>query len=123
MSQDFKLKFDEYKNNDPSEKKDRDNSDQSPSGSNIRNLAFVWPDGKMQFFNYSYIITCILNDKNIEIEFSSHNVKISGQKLNQLFNMIMNQSIRVITIYEERYGELYESEKFHVQDVEINANK
>lgn len=105
MSQDFELKFDEYKNNNPAEKGSESDPDQYPSGGNVRNLAFFWPDGKMQFFNYSYLITCTYTPEqgNILLEFSTHQVELKGQKLEQIFNEIMVQSIKVIRCGDKRY--------------------
>lgn len=109
MNQDFKLKFDEYKDNDPTEKTGGDNNpDYYPSFGNVRNLAVLLPDGKMQFFNYSYLVTCSYSPEqnSIKMEFSTHSLELKGQRLEQLFYELMAQVNKVIRCSESRYSAL-----------------
>lgn len=121
MSRDFELKFDEYKDNNPAQKEGAGDPDQYPSGGNVRNLAFVWPDGKMQFFNYSYLITCTLDNEagSILMEFSTHQVELKGQRLESLYNDLMMQSCKVIRCSDKRYSELEENNKPVIQEIDV----
>lgn len=109
MSRDLKLKFEEYQENDPTNRSDDGNSsDHYPTGGNVRNLAFVLADGKMQFFNYSYLITASYDPDNgsIFMEFTTHHVTLKGEKLEALFYELMMQSKRIIQCINERYKTL-----------------
>ncbi|MEZ5016088.1 MAG: hypothetical protein R2800_03495 [Flavipsychrobacter sp.] len=121
MSRDFELKFDEYKDNNPTEKDGASDPDRYPSGGNVRNLAFVLADGKMQFFNYSYLITCIMDNGagSILIEFSTHHVALKGQRLGSLYNDLMMQSCKIIRCADKRYSELEENNKPVIQEIDV----
>lgn len=109
MNQDFKLKFDEYEENNPTHKEGEENNpDYYPSRGNTRNLAFVLPDGKMQFFNYSYLISCSYSPEqgSITMEFSTHDVELKGQRLESLFYELMAQVNKVIHCTGSRYSAL-----------------
>src|SRR5690606_19767352 len=106
----------EYRENNPTPEKDKgQNSDYYPSCGNGRNLAFVWPDGKMQFFNYSYIVTSSYSphDGTIVLEFSTHRVEVKGHKLEQLFYELMTQAIKVIRCLDSRYEALDSNAENH----------
>ncbi len=114
MSQDFKIRFDEYQENDPTSKVEGQvHPDYYPTGGHTRNLAFVLPDGQLQFFNYSYLITCSYNQSEgkISLEFSTHTVELKGQKLEQLFYELMMQTTKIIRCTNKRYNELVEKDK------------
>lgn len=121
MSQDFELKFDEYKDNNPAEKMGTDDPDRYPSASSVRNLAFVLTDGKKQFFNYSYLITCTLDNDagSILMEFSTHHVELKGQRLESLYNDLMMQSCKIIRCSDKRYSGLEENSKPVIQEVDV----
>lgn len=109
MSQDFKIRFDEYQENDPTPKVEGQvHPDYYPTGGNTRNLAFVLPDGQLQFFNYSYLISCSYNQNEgkIILEFSTHTVELKGQRLERLFFELMAQVNKVIRASENRYSAL-----------------
>jgi hypothetical protein len=124
MNQDFNLRFDEYKENDPTAVPGKEgNPDYYSSTGNTRNLAFIWPDGKMQFFNYSYLITCSFDkDKgSLQMEFSSHYIEIKGQYLEQLFLELLGQVNKIIRIADKRYTVLDEKDKSVISEVNIHA--
>lgn len=124
MSQDFKLKFDQYKENAPTDKERERNPDYYPSGGNARNLAFVWPDGRRQFFNYNYLITCTFDNESgiILMEFSTHNVELKGRGLAQLFEELMTQVNKVISCSDLRYRDLKEHSEWIVNEFNIIKN-
>lgn len=127
MSQDFELKFDEYKDNDPTNNDEggNDHPYHYSSTGNNRNLVFVLSDGKMQFFNYSYLITASYNPDNCSIlmEFTTHHVVLKGERLEVLFNEIMMQKNRAIHCTEERYQALTENAKAIVNHIIIQSKE
>ncbi len=124
MSRDFELKFDAYKENNPAGNPvDGIHPDYYPAAGNIRNLAFAWPDGRMQFFNYSYLITCAFKkeDGSLLMEFSTHLVELKGQRLEALFHEIMAQANKLIHCTDKRYQELEESDKPVVHEINVTS--
>lgn len=122
MSQDFKLKFDEYKDNDPTHTPgEGGNPDYYPSGGNIRNLTFIWPNGMAQSFSYSYLVTPKLepDGTSITFEFTSHFVEVKGINLSSLFFDILLQTPRFIRIKEKRYQQLEDNNKPVVNEITI----
>lgn len=108
MSQDFKLKFDDYKNNDPTGKQDgENNSDQYPSFGNARHVVFIWSENRMQSFNYSYLVTQSYDaSKNtILMQFSSHTIEIKGVRLDGLFHELVAQIPKYIRVTDKRYND------------------
>lgn len=123
MSQ-FDLKFGEYRDNNPTANQGNEvNPDYYPASGHVRNLAFVWPDGRMQFFNYSYLISCKLNneDGSIFIEFSTHNVELKGQKLILLFEELMIQSKKVIRCIDTRYQAVADNSRPIIQSILVTT--
>lgn len=108
MSRDFKLKFDDYKENNPTNKPDSEaNDDNYPSFGNARHIAFIWPENKVQSFNYSYLVTQSYDaaQNAIEMEFTTHVVTIKGVRLDELFYELMGQTPKYIRITDKRYNE------------------
>lgn len=107
MNQDFKLKFDDYKDNNPTGRPDgEDNPDYYPAGSNARHIVFVWSEKKMQSFNYSYLVTQSYDAANnsITMQFTSHTVEIKGVRLDGLFHELVAQIPKYIRITDKRYN-------------------
>lgn len=107
MNQDFKLKFDEYKDNNPTGRLDgEDNPDYYPAGSNARHIVFVWSEKKMQSFSYSYLVTQSYDaSKNaIIMQFTSHTIEIKGVRLDGLFHELVAQIPKYIRITDKRYN-------------------
>jgi|SRR5690606_20939484 len=121
MNQDFKLKFDEYKDNNPTDKDGEHNLDYYPSSGAVRNLTFAWPNGDKQFFNYSYLITSYYskNDGTISIEFSTHHVTLKGRGLENLYDDLMSQVCRTIQCSEDRYQEVNAFKKYNVFEIKV----
>lgn len=113
MSQDFKLKFDEMREGKPTDIEggnENRSADLFDTPSNVRNLCFEWPDGRMKFINYAYLISGELNsDNEIDLTFSTEKLKIVGKNLSLLFNQLTLHQIKLIKISESRYEFLSES--------------
>lgn len=124
MSREFELKFDAYKDNNPTGNQGQlENPDYYSSGGNGRNLGFVWPDGRMQFFNYSYLVTCSLDPDggSISLEFSTHHIELKGQRLAPLFEELMVQANRFIRCVDKRYQQLSENDLPTVHEITITS--
>lgn len=110
MSQGFRLRYDEMRNNDPSKKEEpEETKDENyySGASHARSLCLVWPEGRRMFFNYAYFISADLNvslDKNcINLHFSAHHVSLTGYRLEELFMSMMEHVPRIVYITDERY--------------------
>lgn len=108
MSRDFKLKFDDFKDNHSSEQGNDDKTaDQYPSSGHVRHIVFVWPENKMQSFNYSYLVTQSYDaaKNTIVMEFTSHTADIKGVRLDGLFHELVAQIPKYIRVMDKRYND------------------
>lgn len=113
MSQRFNLKIDQMRQSNPAATDHQDDqgnallpdSEHYPSYGNVRNLCFVWPDGRKLFLNYSYLIATECNTLYSEVilTFSTHIVTLKGFNLQTMFFELMEQRLRLIACIEERY--------------------
>ena len=75
--------------------------------SHIRNLCFVWPDGRKAFFNYAYLIEVSFdprNEKNqIRLNFSYTAITLEGYGLDDLFSALIDHQPRLIAKVDARY--------------------
>lgn len=111
MSQPFKLRFDQMLESDPTspqeipEKLDGQGIYQLPGS--IRNLGFVWPDGKRSFHQYAYLPDGFFDptgERNlIKLLFSSFTVFLYGYELESLFKELFVQLPEWIVINDPRY--------------------
>jgi hypothetical protein len=114
MNQRFKQKYDELRESNPAKpheensqpKIDAENEFYDKPGNN-RNIRFAWPDGRMKFYSYAYLVSCEVDVKedinSIAIEFTSDMVTLKGYKLRDLFLALFNQMPCVITQVDPRY--------------------
>ncbi|UFH54802.1 hypothetical protein [Spirosoma sp. KNUC1025] len=109
MNQGFKLRYDQLRENDPTSSDTElampENFYTGPGHS--RNLCLIWPDGQRAFFNYAYLIASEFDpnsEKNvIKLNFSSHQVALSGYSLQSLFMALFDHLPRIITAIDPRY--------------------
>ncbi|MEA5402095.1 hypothetical protein VB776_04160 [Arcicella sp. DC2W] len=113
MSQDYKLRYDQIREGDPTKpntpapsKKD-ESMEVYHTPSHARNLCLVWLDGKRMFFNYAYLVSgeySANGEKNIILlHFSSFMVQLQGYGLESIFMSILDHNPKVITMTDERY--------------------
>lgn len=73
-----------------------------------RTICFVWADRRKKFFNYLYLVSGELDvggDLNvITLYFTTEIVTLKGYSLEDLFSLIMNQTVPVIIQDDERYA-------------------
>jgi hypothetical protein len=110
MSQGFKLRFDQLRENDPTSiqsETDSDDVERYSGAGHTRNLCLVWPDGRRAFLNYAYLVAGEFepnSEKNlIKLSFSSHSVVLSGYSLQSLFMALLDHLPRIITATDPRY--------------------
>lgn len=87
----------------------------------IRNICFVWLDGKQVFLNYSYLVSgeFLPETNTIVLEFTSHVVKIGGFFLQSLFDSIMQQIAKKIISVDARYNALKGANEPIVNKIQI----
>lgn len=125
MSQSFKLKYDLMQENDPTNK-DAVSEHQSkayeefyPEENHVRQICFVWLDGKRIFMNYSYLVSgeYLPEANRITLTFTTHVFILNGVNLETLFYDIMNQLSKQITCIDARYNLIGEDEKPVVNEI------
>lgn len=111
MSQSFKLRFDEMRENSPAKNEKPSEQDDvkglyHASGYG-RNLCLVWPDGRRFFLNYAYLISGEYNPgdplNEIILTFSSHIAILKGYNLQPLYMELLDHLPRVVEAVETRY--------------------
>lgn len=124
----FKLRFDEMREGNPAHsdeaKDEQANADSYGGPGHVRNLCFVWPDGKKLFLNYAYLVSgkfaADSETNTINLGFTSHLVTLKGYQLEDLFFALMEQLPRIIKAEDARYKDANES-KTIVTDIEVSS--
>jgi hypothetical protein len=114
----FKLRYDELREGNPTEKEDgiiqgdtiKPDDHRYHSVGNNRNLAVVMlPDGKLESFNYAYLVSIQydpLQEPNVlALHFTSHTVTLRGYNLKPLFWDVFNNFSRIIECTDPRYAQ------------------
>jgi hypothetical protein len=126
MSRDFKLRFDEMKQNDPTQNGGEfSEGKQFYDDSNVRNLCFVWPDNRKVFFNYAYLVSSdyLPEDGSITLAFTTHSITLKGAMLDSLYEALLSHLPRKIICVDARYAQTVESDKPIVLEIIVNLNK
>ena len=123
MSQDFKLNFDDSRAGKQTGQETGDAQGESAlydTPGNVRNLCFVWPDGRMKFMNYAYLVSGNYDSNNGEIllEFPESDITIKGGFLFDLFYELMENRRKIISITETRYTDLNNNSAFISEIIE-----
>jgi hypothetical protein len=124
MSQSFRWKFDQMRENNPGrEQGAEDQAEFYPRESHARNICFALSDGRKTFLNYSYLVSgeYVPEENTITLVFTSHLVTLRGVNLEPLFMELMQHLPRIITCTESRYASLEEG-KTLVTTIEIKAS-
>jgi hypothetical protein len=117
----FRLKYDQLRDGNPAGKDDdttkaetaqQEDKKYLHSGHN-RHLAVMWPDGKLESFNYAYLVSIKydpISDPNIlALHFTSDVVTIKGYGLMPLVWDVFNGMSRIIECIDPRYQETQDS--------------
>jgi hypothetical protein len=84
-----------------------DGPEQHETDSHVRNVCFMWEDGRRAFFNYAYLVSVDLTlqeSGNVMLLcFSGQIVTLKGYHLDLLFDLLVNHSPKVIAASNPRY--------------------
>jgi len=107
MSQRFRFKLNE-KDVNKAEQEETEKSETHLTESPVRNLCFVWPNGKKKFLNYAYLVSGeYLPEENlIKLAFTSETILIKGERLEGLFEQLLDHEPRRIVCGDARYNAL-----------------
>lgn len=115
MSQGYKLRFDQMKENNPTPSESEIQNDETfyQTKGSIRNLGLVFKDGNIRGFPYAFILDYsfkLSDEKNVIIlELSSKIISLYGYKLWSLYWELFDQTPRIIHEVDERYANESES--------------
>ncbi len=123
MNQRFKLQYEGINEQDANnENTNLSAYDQSyKSETRVRNLCFVFKDGKKTFLNYGYLIKVDFypdNDTIIMI-FTTDKIRLKGVNMEALFYDLMDHIPRQIVETDSRYNLIGDDQKPVINEVEI----
>lgn len=131
----FKLKYDELREGNPTEKEDgiqgdtiRPDDHRYHSVGSNRNLAVMLRDGKLESFNYAYLVSIkydpIQEPNILALHFTSHTVTLKGYSLKPLFWDVFNNFSRIVECTDPRYAQnVADGNTYTVIEVLIEAVK
>ena len=126
MNHGFKLKYNEMQENNPAHKEGEEKAakvydDKYAEPGHVRNLCFVWLDGKRTFLNYSYLMSGEYSpeENTIQLMFTTHAVVLKGVNLGELFYDVMSQMARQIVCTDARYNIIGVSENPVVNEINM----
>ncbi len=109
--------------NNPTPAHDQDNL--YKEAGHTRNVCFVLPEGKRQFFNYAYLVSVLFepsDDVNtITLEFTSHTITLKGYRLEALYMDFFDHFPRIVTTTDPRYAAAQPNDVV-VTDIGIEKN-
>lgn len=116
MSLSFKNNLEEMRDNSPATIEQALDTDYKASENydtpgNVRNLCFVWPDGRMKFMNYAYLISGEYSpaSSDIILIFTSNIITIKGLHLEKIFSEITTHLLKTVYCINERYTSISET--------------
>lgn len=120
MSQ-FRLKYDQMRDNDPSDENAREHIQCYEQPAYERKVSFIQLDGKRASIGYVFLTFSEYHpDMNkIILYFTKRTVMLTGVNLAKLFDDFDLQLPRKVYCVEERYNRLEEGEKPIVNKIEI----
>lgn len=121
MSQQFKSKYEQMRENSQSVDPESQTPDLTDNGP-IRNICFVLEDGSMTFLNYGYLISGSLNESKIklDISYTTHEVEIYGSNLEKLFNKLVFHRVSMVKISNIRYWAIENLQEEIISKIVIN---
>lgn len=124
MSQGYRLKYDELRENDPTQRESEKSGGKAfdetyPEEGHGRSICFVWTDGRRMFLSYSYLVSgeYVPEENSIILTFTTHVFILKGVNLDRLFYNILHQQAKQITCTDARYNLIGETEKFAVNEI------
>lgn len=84
-----------------------DRAEQHETDSQVRNVCFVWENGRKAFFNYAYLLSVdLVLEETLNVMllyFSGQIVTLKGYHLGLLFDLLLNHIPKTITASNPRY--------------------
>ncbi|OSZ82573.1 hypothetical protein CAP35_04715 [Chitinophagaceae bacterium IBVUCB1] len=79
-----------------------------PDSSHARMLMFELPNGTCTMFNYQYLIStsCSAGGDILELDFTTHSVKLTGVRLSLLYHKLAEHLPRIVKCRQERFNTL-----------------
>ena len=113
MNRDFLANFERPKKAGHQEERPVDTSEELREaeygeGDYIRNVCFVWPDGRRKFLNYGHLDSGEINveQDTIHLFFRAESVELIGLRLLPLFEAFMDHKPKFVYCDDARYNEL-----------------
>jgi len=121
MSQDFKFNFFDEPN---AALGNEGNRNHHATPANARNVCFCWPDGRMKFINYAYLISgeYVPESGTIVLRFSTELVELNGSHLLPLFNELMQHLPKLVKCSDARYNATLQESETVINDIIITNN-
>ena len=125
MSQEFRLRFDQMRDNhSPSEPEIPSSpvAEESYFGPGYaRYVCFGWPDGRRLFLSYSYLVAgeYVPEQNTIALQFTSHHIMLSGLRLEQMYFALMHQMAKLVIETDPRYETLEDTKTPVVHSISV----
>lgn len=86
-----------------------------------RNICFVQADGSMTFLNYAYLVCGEFNSNTGEVKlgFTTHLIIINGEKLDALYSLFLDHSIKSVRCINLRYNKVFDDKNITVTEMKI----
>lgn len=103
-----------------------DRAERHDTDSPVRNVCFVWEDGRKAFFNYAYLVSVdLLLEESLNVMllyFSGQIVTLKGYRLGLLFDLLLSHSPRTIAACNSRYYTAKETQDSFVTEIMIKSD-
>jgi len=128
MSLNFKNNFDEFRERNAEYGKAATEAkpvETFAAPSLVRNICFIWPDGKKKFLNYAYLISgeYLPEESAISLIFTSDTITIKGFKLEGLFDDLIQHLPSFISCSDPRYNETLAEPEIIINDIAVTKNE
>jgi hypothetical protein len=128
MNRDFLSNFERLKkpiepDSASQEKAKNEAENEFHDGDYIRNVCFVWPEGKQRFFNYIHLDSGEITEDHdtIKLIFGSDTVELVGLRLLPLFTAFLAHKPKYVYCDDARYNEL-DSDGAIVNEINVEQN-
>ncbi|GCC49832.1 hypothetical protein SanaruYs_00460 [Chryseotalea sanaruensis] len=123
MSQKYKDKYEELRNNDIGQKETVTNETEHAfydMPGNARMVTFAWPDGRELFLNYAYLVSGEITEAGetttLFLTFTTHQITIKGHGLQELFVSLTGQTAKTLRKQDPRYTAI-NGEKARISEI------
>lgn len=87
----------------------------------VRNLCFIWTDGRKAFFNYAYLVSVdlvLIDPVNVMLlYFSGQIVTLKGYCLEPLFDLLLDHTPKVIAASDSRYCNDEQTQDLYITEI------